>query len=67
MRTMSAAAVALVLDLALPCLAHEAHTHERAELVPTPEFRPPLGEASGLGHYHTVYRNPTLEYGGVGP
>ena len=22
--------------------------------------------ASGQGHYHTIYRNPTLEYGGLG-
>ena len=22
---------------------------------------------SGQGHYHSVYRNPTLEYGGLGP
>ena len=22
---------------------------------------------TGRGHYHTVYRNPTLEYGGLGP
>ena len=22
---------------------------------------------SGKGHYHTIYRNPTLEYGGLGP
>ncbi|MDE0459988.1 MAG: DUF3500 domain-containing protein [Chromatiales bacterium] len=22
---------------------------------------------SGKGHYHTVYRNPTLEYGGLEP
>ena len=22
---------------------------------------------SSLGHYHTIYRNPTLEYGGLGP
>ena len=46
MRTMSTAAVALVLCLALPCLAHEAPSHEHAELVPIPEYETPFGEAS---------------------
>ena len=45
MRTISAAAVALILGLALPCPAHEAPSHEHAELVPIPEYEPPFGEA----------------------
>ena len=40
------AVVALTLSLALPCPAHEAPTHEHAELVPIPEYNPPFGEAS---------------------
>lgn len=45
MRTISTAAVALALNLALPCPAHEASTHEHAELVPIPEYDPHSGEA----------------------
>ena len=48
MRVMSVAAaltLALVLDVALPCPAHEASPHKHAELVPIPEYNPPFGEA----------------------
>ena len=48
MKTISTAAVALVLALAMPCLAHEAPTHAHAELVPIPAYDPPVGEASAV-------------------
>ena len=47
MKTMSTAAVALVLALSVPpCLAHEAPSHEHSELIPIPEYSPPVGGAS---------------------
>ena len=48
MKTISTAAVALVLALSVPCLAHEAPTHDHAELVPIPPYDPPFGEASAV-------------------
>ena len=46
MKPMPAAAVVVALGLGLPCLAHEAPSHEHAELVPIPEYNSPFGEAS---------------------
>ena len=47
MKTISTAAAALVLALVVtPCLAHEAPSHEHAELIPIPAYAPPAGEAS---------------------
>ena len=46
MKPMPVAAVVVALGLGLPCLAHEAPSHEHAELVPIPEYNPPFGEAS---------------------
>ena len=47
MKAISTAAAALVLALPVPpCLAHEAPTHDHAELVPVPAYAPPFGEAS---------------------
>lgn len=48
MKAISTAAVALVLALAVPCLAHEAPTHDHAELVPIPAYDPPHDEASAV-------------------
>ena len=45
MKSMLVAAAVLVLAPALPCSAHEAPTHEHAELVPIPQYDPPFGEA----------------------
>lgn len=42
MKPMPVAAVVVVLGLGLPCLAHEAPSHEHAELVPIPEYNSPL-------------------------
>ena len=38
----------LVLALPVSCLAHEAPTHDHAELVPIPAYDPPSGEASAV-------------------
>ena len=52
MKAISMAAAALVLALAVPpCLAHEASTHNHAELVPIPAYDPPFcvaGAAASL-------------------
>ena len=45
---LSTAAVALALALSVPCLAHEAPAHDHAELVPSPAYDPPCGEASAV-------------------
>ena len=54
MRTISTAAVALVLALAVPCLAHEAPTHKHSELVPIPAYDSPFGEASVVASLRTA-------------
>ena len=46
MRTLSMIAVALTFSLSPACEAHEAPTHEHAELIPIQEYRLPFGEAS---------------------
>lgn len=47
MRTISAAVLFIVLDLAASsCMAHEASSHKHADLVPIPEYSPPFGAAS---------------------
>ena len=45
MKPMPVAAVVVALGLSPPCLAHEAPSHEHADLVPIPEYNPPFGEA----------------------
>ena len=46
MKTMPVAALLVVLGLGLPCSAHEAPSHEHAELIPIPAYAPPFGQAS---------------------
>ena len=46
MKTMPVAGLLVALALALPCSAHEAPSHEHAELIPIPAYDPPFGEAS---------------------
>ena len=46
MKMMSVAALLVAIASALPCSAHEAPSHEHAELIPLPEYSPPAGGAS---------------------
>ena len=46
MKAMHVAALLVALGLGLPCSAHEAPSHEHAQLIPIPEYSPPVGGAS---------------------
>ena len=46
MKTMPVAVLLVALGLGLPCSAHEAPSHDHAELTPIPEYSPPAGGAS---------------------
>jgi len=62
MRVMSSAALGLVLNLILSsCMAHEAPTHEHADLVPVPEYSPPHGEASAAASLRAAQALRSIE------
>ena len=46
MKTMPVALLLVLLGLGLPGSAHEAPSHEHAELIPVPAYDPPVGGAS---------------------
>ena len=54
MKTIPVAPVVVALALALPCSAHEAPSHEHADVVPIPEYGPPVGEASAATSLHAA-------------